>query len=264
MTGFLTNLARRGAGIAPTVVPRLPLGSEAPASRPQTTDTSDAPDNPAPVGNAATRDTAKALEVRADAADPFGLQVDRSSWNGPAILRALPDQARVSPEMLPTPSSNALPDARQTFENRPSPVVDPLDPQLRSAARPAPAELAPNTSPVPPSRPVEGTTTAEHDSAGPSTAPVPRIAARSAEPLPPSPRPAEVTSVAQGARPAAGEPAGPAPARPEAPSIRVTIGRVDIRASSPPPAPQRSPSQKDNKGFAELRLSRGHLGRTYV
>jgi hypothetical protein len=44
----------------------------------------------------------------------------------------------------------------------------------------------------------------------------------------------------------------------------VTIGRIDIRASSPPPAPQRSPSQNDSKGFAELRLSRGHLGRSYV
>jgi hypothetical protein len=261
MTGFLTNLARRGAGIAPTVVPRMAFGSEAAAAGPQATDASDAPGDPAPV---ATRDTAAALEVRADAADPFGLQVDRSRWNGPAIFRASPDQARVSPAMLPTPPSNAPPDARQTFENRPSPVVDPLDPQLRFAARPAPAELAPNTSPAPPSRPVEGVTAAEHDSAGPSTAPAPGIAARSAEPLPPSPRPAEVTSVAQAARPASGEPAGPAPARPEAPSIRVTIGRVDIRASSPPPAPQRSPSQKDNKGFAELRLSRGHLGRTYV
>ena len=37
MSGFLTNLARRGAGIAPTIVPRMAFGSEAAASGQQAT-----------------------------------------------------------------------------------------------------------------------------------------------------------------------------------------------------------------------------------
>jgi hypothetical protein len=277
VSNFLANLARRGAGIVPTIVPRAPYGSETPAFRPEAPDTPDAPDNPAPGGNAATLDTPDRSKVHAAAADPFEVDTSRSSRprNDPP-----PNRTRVSSE-VPTRPSIAPPDDRRTFESRPSassPIeppapgdrasfADPSEPDTRHAgepSRPLTAVAPTATTMLRPSRSIEPMAAAKHHPPSPSDARAAASTEESAARLAPSPRSAEVMPVAQADRKSRGEHPDPTPARTEAPSIRVTIGRVDIRASSPPQAPRRSSSAKESRGFAELRLSRSHLGRTHV
>ena len=270
MSNFLTNLARRGAGIAPAIVPRVPYGSEAPAVQPEALDMPDASGNPVHIGDAATLDPA----------DPFEDRIDTSRSDGLRPNHPPPDRPRVSSEPLSsTQQPNAAADVRRMFENRPLSVsptasaadeasfADRSDPDTRPAGKPTPAPTAraPMASPaLPPALPVERVAAAKLQSASLSSAPAPRIADGSAPRPAPSPSSVEVTPVAQAARKTQGEQSGSATAHAEAPSIRVTIGRVDIRASSPAQALHHSPSPKESKGFAELRLSRGHLGRTYV
>jgi hypothetical protein len=269
MSNFLTNLARRGSGSALAIVPRAPYGSEAPAAQLEALDMPDASGNPVQVEDAATLDPA----------DPFEDRIDTSRSDLLRPNHPPPDRPRVSFEPLSsTQQPNAAADVRRIFENRPlsiSPTAsaadeasfaDRSDPDPRPAGKPTPATTrAPMTSPaLPPALPVECVAAAKLQPANLSSTPAPRIADGSATRPAPSPSSVEVTPVPQAVRKTQGAQSGPAPAHTETPSIRVTIGRVDIRASSPPQAPHRSPSLKESKGFGELRLSRGHLGRNYV
>ena len=52
-------------------------------------------------------------------------------------------------------------------------------------------------------------------------------------------------------------------AAPETPSIHVRIGRIEVRAAPQAAAPARPAAAKGSSGFAELRLARAHLDRTW-
>jgi hypothetical protein len=263
MSRFLANIARRGAGLMPVMAPRTPSTFE--SRRHETMEAGDTP----PAGDAAsdavaaehstqeamipaTRDS-PSNERMSGSSGPLALVPVRSSNADAAELPNGPIGASRAAEYGPPASAaNARPSAGVSLSARSVPPAEEVPAENTNEADGRPAktegasvvEASPRTTrfsadhlpkPEPqPARPLE-----------PSITPLP-------QPIPPKP----AAPSTQGAQ------SGAADRSPETQPIRVTIGRVDIRASAPPPSPA-PPRRKSGSGFADLRLSRAYLDRNH-
>jgi hypothetical protein len=264
MSRFLADIARRGAGLMPVMAPRTPSTFE---SRRH--------------GAAEAGDTPQAGDTASDA-----VAVEHSTQDAmiPAT-RDSPSNERTSGSsgplaQVPVRSSNA--DAAE-LPNGPieaSRVVEYGPPASAANARPS-AGVSLSAPSVPPAEEVPAERTNEADGrrvktegasaveASPRTTrfsvdhlpkPDRQPAARSLEPsITPLPQPVPPKPAAPSTQ---GAQSGAADRSPETQPIRVTIGRVDIRASAPPPSPA-PPRRKSGSGFADLRLSRAYLDRNH-
>jgi hypothetical protein len=262
MSRFLANIARRGAGLMPVMAPRTPSMFE--SRRHETMEAGDTP----PAGDAAS-DAVAAEHSTQDAMIPAtrdwppndrtsGLsgpsaQVRvRSSNADAAELRKGPIEASRAVEYGPPASAaNARPSAGTSLSARSVPPAEKVPAENtneadgRLAKTESVVEASPRTTwfsvdhlPKPDRQPAAR-------SLEPSITPLP-------QPVPPKPA----------APPTQGALSGAADRSPEMQPIRVTIGRVDIRASAPPPSPA-PPRRKSGSGFADLRLSRAYLDRNH-
>jgi hypothetical protein len=262
MSRFLANIARRGAGLMPVMAPRTPSMFE--SRRHETMEAGDTP----PAGDAAS-DAVAAEHSTQDAMTPAprdspsnertsGLsgplaQVPvRSSNADAAELRKGPIEASRAVEYGPPASAaNARPSAGTSLSARSVPPAEKVPAENtneadgRLAKTESVVEASPRTTwfsvdhlPKPDRQPAAR-------SLEPSITPLP-------QPVPPKPA----------APPTQGALSGAADRSPEMQPIRVTIGRVDIRASAPPPSPA-PPRRKSGSGFADLRLSRAYLDRNH-
>lgn len=263
MSNFLTNLARRGAGLAPQIAPRV---ASIPAWSPA-------------------------------ASSPYAAALDRSG-EGSAFEPALDDgTAHSSDERITTdfvPGAAQTPTAtRSTLSRGPQrddgakihDIVRPVDSAPHSDERsgllrpsaPIPAGRAtahvvasaarPDGPSATDAQAAPGTTPNIH--AGPqalgpranAVAVEPRVGRDAAAPWRqpvmtlPQAKPENHRSASLEVRPTAS-------AR-EPPRIQVHIGKVEVRASPPAARPMRAARPKGSSGFSELRLARAHLDRSY-
>jgi len=254
MSRFLSNIARRGAGLLPVMAPRTPSVFESrrhdgpevgelPQSGDVTPDAADTASDAMPgvipaIDNARMRETKPELfSLSERAPERSSLPSAPASSNSPdKVSRAADSSFRGSSELQSADVSHSAGDARAVGE--PASTANKIEPNARPAKTARPS-VSDRSKPDP-------------QRAAPTVEP--KIAALP-QPAPPrSPLPAEAPAQA---------PQGGTDARPsETQPIRVTIGRVDIRASAQPPSPSpRLP--KAGGGFADLRLSRAHLDRNY-
>jgi hypothetical protein len=273
VSDFLGNLARRGAGLAPGVAPRPPAWPSS-ARRLKNTD---APFSEAPLegddapARRANSDMAAARRARPDADLP---QAAPRTVLAPAQLepRSAPaaDPGAHARAPMAAPSLGLAPpfsaSARLRFSQavlRPVPASEwPASESKRSDAVPAMAPRIPDREPrdaaaivAPAARaaPVRG-----HADSGPTMA--------RASAMPPERQLAHARQVPADSIPRHQRgPGAPSTstAAPETPSIHVRIGRIEVRAAPQAAAPARPAAAKGSSGFAELRLARAHLDRTW-
>jgi hypothetical protein len=255
VSDFLTNLARRGAGIAPQIAPRNPT-----------------------------------LPAQASAAAAAGIDALEDGRDG---ARAVPDhnrspmrwsELRIDSEVLPRAPAAAsdTPQASHRPQRDAGGKTDDAGPSLE----PAP-QAKRRSDPQPPSGPttaVQATNPASEAGAHATVAVTtlypksdlgvmresfrPRSEAVAREPIvgpetgpssgqlapaPPQAKPESRSSLAP--------PGPPATAAPEQPRIHVRIGKVEVRASTPAIPPKQRARPKGSSGFSELRLARAHLDR---
>ena len=261
MSDFLSRLAARSLGRATIVRPRLPGRFESPIGAPAATpvDLEVVEEAAAPVGDRgrspprdrpATPAQRKPAEVGAVPLSPLprpakpASLASRAAPVAPPVPVAVPapstPSAALPPGVPPVPLAPIVPStvpvaARLEPLPTPAPPREPLRPAVRAV--PPTAQAAPIVSPTrrelgriewiaPDKREDQRTTEPSADEpdvrivavSPPVTMVVPRQSAEQAEPLKALP-----------------------PASPAAPTIRVTIGRIEVRAVSPPaPAEPRS------------------------
>lgn len=266
MSRFLSNIAQRGAGLLPVMAPRTPSvfesrrhegpeTGELPQSGDAAPDAADAASDAMPgaipaIGNARMRETKPELSSLSERATEHSSLPDApaSSSSPDKVLRAADSSLRGSSERPSADLSPSAGDARAVGEsastaNKIEPKARPAKIEVSRVAEAAPPAARPSVSDRPKPDPQRAAPTVE-----------PKIASLPQPARPRSPLPAETPAH----RPQAGTDAQPSQTQP----IRVTIGRVDIRASAQPPSPApRLP--KAGGGFVDLRLSRAHLDRNY-
>jgi hypothetical protein len=262
MSNFLANLARRGAGLAPQIAPRV-------ASIPAWSRT-------APSLYAAAPD-----RRREESAFEPGLD------DGTAHLNEAGSKTDFVPRVrAPTATrSTSLSDPQRDDGAKIPDVVRPVDPASNSGERsgplrhPDPIITERTTAHVAaPAARADGTSAkAEHAAPGPTPrghadpqALRPRANAVAVEPHAGRDAAALWRQPAMALPQAKPDNRSPAPleARPtgsarEPPRIQVRIGKVEIRASPPVAPPTRAARPKGSSGFSELRLARAHLDRSY-
>lgn len=260
MSDFLTNLARRGAGLAPQIAPRSP-----------------------------------ALPAQASAAAAAGTD---ALEDGRGAARAVPDRnrtamrwtkPRIDYEVLPRPpaAASAVPPASHGPQRNGGGKTDHAGPALE----PAP-QAKWQSDPQPPSSPTPSSPTTAVQATNPASEAGVRatVAVTTLHPesdfgvMPESFRPRsdavarepildrqtdrssrQVALASPQAKPESRSslaPAGPPAAEtPEPPRIHVRIGKVEVRASTPATPPRQTARPKGSSGFSELRLARVHLDR---
>lgn len=274
MSGFLTNLLRRGAGLPPLVAPRrmdlpadlpVPEGEEewaapdvlSPADpampEPERRRSPEAADSPAPAPQAPV----KAAEAAAEAMRTAPVPSVPPPVLAQAAQTAPREQAARAP-VLPKPAP----------EQPPEPAVPPplRQDQLREAQETIRVLASPRVNP--PLLPVPIETRIERIAAPPEEQPLSL------------PAPAPPAATPKAAPPAAAEPPLPlapiapppeTPAAlhaldeaqpPEEPRIEVRIGRIEIRQAPPPPPPAPAP-RREPRGFPEHSLARRYLDRRW-
>jgi hypothetical protein len=255
MSRFLANIARRGAGLAPQVVPRgAPIPPWSPAAVPD-----GATSEPGVDGSTASADaphvTPDFFPARRAPTAPA-----LAAPSPPSPLRATgepisPDTARLDD---PTPRSGAppasLPSQRRLIVERATVSPDPPEASASKAPETEASALRPSTrhhepapqTPAPPTRAVAVAPRAEQTVAAPSRPPVMELPQAKSQSLA---SPASATRAATAAA--------------EQPRVHVRIGKVEVRATTPAAAPARVTRPKGGRGFAELRLARAHLDRNY-
>jgi hypothetical protein len=264
MSNFLTNLARRGAGLARQIAPRVasipawsPAGSsphaaalersrEGSAFEPGLDDgtahsseeriTTDFVPGAAAQTPTATRSTLSRSLQRDDGARipdvvrPVDLAPDSDERSGPLRPSAPIPAGRTTVHVAARAAhANGTPATGAHATPGPTPSVH-ADPQA----------LRPPTNVV-----------AVEPHAGRDAAALwrqPAMALPQAKPDNRSPAPLEARPTASAREP---------------PRIKVHIGKVEVRASSPAPPPKRTARPKGSSGFSELRLARAHLDRNY-
>ena len=259
MSNFLTNLARRGAGLAPQIAPRV-------ASIPAW--------SPAASSYAAALD-----RCREGSAFEPGLDDGTGHWSEAGIKTDSVPRVR-------TATGSTLSSGPQRDNGAKIPdVVRPVDLASNSAERSGPlrrsdpmvTERTTGHVAAPAAR-ADGTFATDARTAPGATPNIhpdlqalrPRANAVSVEPhvgsdaaagwrqsvmTLPQAKPKNHTSAPLEMRPTAS-------AR-ESPRIKVHIGKVEVRASPPAAAPVRAARRKGSSGFSELRLARAHLDRDY-
>jgi hypothetical protein len=276
VSDFLGNLARRGAGLAPGVAPRPPVWPSS-ARRLKNTGAafSEAPlEGDDALARGANSDMAAAPHARPDADLP---QAAPRTVFAPAQLepRSAPaaDPGTHARAPMPAPSLGLAPppfsaSARLRFSQavlRPVPASEwPASESKRTDAIPAMAPRIPDREPhdaaaiVAPARaaPVRG-----HAAYAPNSGPT----MSGAPAMPPERQLARARQVPADSIPTQRGPGAPSrsSAAPETPSIHVRIGRIEVRAAPQAAAPARPATAKGSSGFAELRLARAHLDRTW-
>jgi hypothetical protein len=264
MSNFLTNLARRGAGLAPQIAPRV---ASIPAWSPA-------------------------------ASSPYADALDRSR-EGSAFDPGLDDgtahssEQRITTDFVPGRAARPPTATRSTLSRGPllddgakiPDIVRPVDPAPHSDERsgplrpPAPIVTKVTTAHVgAPAARAEGTpATGAHTTPGPAPsvhadpqALRPRTNAVAVEPHAgpdaaaawrqpvmtlPQAKSENHTSASLEVRPTV--------AAREPPRIQVRIGKVEVRASPPVAPPTRAARPNGSSGFSELRLARAHLDRSY-
>jgi hypothetical protein len=251
MSRFLANVARRGAGLTPTIVPRpasIPplFGSPIPraaASESNLTSGVASAARPRPIAD--TSPTAREPTV-----PPPQSRLSHSAEGatGPVSLRFDCPSPRPDEPSAPPPSRGPV-DAERT-PVRPPPTAARSD-EPPETNRIAPREASPRERIQPDTPSGRVHTVAVEPRADPdATAPLPqRIlevpAAKSASSAPPATR----TTTPTGAS--------------EPPRVHVRIGKVEVRASAPAATLVRPPRPKGSRGFSEVRLARAHLDRDY-
>ena len=257
MSNFLTNVARRGAGLAPQIAPRAapiptwsPAASSAHGAREESREES-AFEPGLDDGTADWSETSITTDFVPRVRGPMATQSSLSSGPLRDDSAKIPDIARpVDLASNSTEPSGPL--------QPPAPIVA----KLTTADMAAPAARADGT-PATGAHAAPGPTPSVHadpQALRPRTHAVavePRAAALWRQPAmgPPQAKPEKRSSAPLEARPTAS-------AR-EPPRIQVRIGKVEVRASPLAPPPKRTARPKGSSGFSELRLARAHLDRNY-
>jgi hypothetical protein len=268
LAGYLTNLARRGAGLAPEMAPRaevspvISLSDRAPFSDSDQGGLETFPVSPvsekasAPSGSlepamgavlpARPHPPALSAEEREEKGRPAEFEV-RPREHFPENLHQstpAPREQESSPELPISPrvTQRVTPEPERPFLAA-APVPAP------PAPRPEPSQV---TVPVLLPESVPSTETLSPPKAENPALPIPQAAL--ALPSPRNPEPALPP------RPRA-EPVATEPPEPAEPRIEVRIGRVELRAA-PPPAQPPAPS-RERRGFEDHALARRYLRRKW-
>jgi hypothetical protein len=273
VSDFLGNLARRGAGLAPGVAPRLAMWRPPPRVR--------LPNMGAPFSEAALEgdDAPAQVEPRpvpAASNAPRAAGVEQPPAGDPAALSSAP---MIAPAPMPAPSPRIplpLPAPEQLQVSQPVPPSEwPAREPQRPDAVPAMTPCIPDREPrvrlhsdavavePPLLRPAPAAVQGQFPRVSPSgptmaaapTTPPDRTSARA--------RPVAADAIPLAARERASAALSTRAPVPETPSIHVRIGRVEVRAPPQASAPVRPAQPKGGSGFAELSLARAHLDRTW-
>jgi hypothetical protein len=249
---FLANIARRGAGLAPQILPRGPsfppwsfaARADGPASELGIDGSAASADAPRITPDLFPAPGASAAPVSAAPAPP-----SQSCGTGEPIRRYSVPLNDLTPRSSASPAS----ERRVSVERA---TVLPALPEMRASEAPESEASARRSStlhhgaepqvPTPPTGAVAVAPRSEPTVAAPSRQPIMEL---------PQAKPQSAAS------PAAAT--GPATAAAEQPRIHVRIGKVEVRATTPAAAPARVVRPKGGRGFAELRLARAHLDRNY-
>jgi hypothetical protein len=228
LSQFLANVARRGAGIAPSVVPARPRarGARPPAA--------------AEVHEPASAAPAPRSEAERDPG---------TETPSPPPIAAVPRSSaerEPPPALDPPPSADAPEPQRRALRNRPEPASPaPSQPERPEAVAPAASSARTNS---PPQHVVAATPHRSIRRAAPQKPEAPAV-----------PAPARVPQPA--ARPALRHAAAPEPTPdPERP-VEVRIGRVEVKAKASG-GPQ-EPARLQPKGFESLALARRYVDRAW-
>jgi hypothetical protein len=238
VSDFITNLARRGAGLTPIIAvqPRVapPFASEPAATHATQLELDMAAAEPMP-------------EVPIDATT-LSSQVRQAAALFPAApLSGTPLPATAPPEVVPQPSQTAIPSALRQLPilhdlrtaaappvaQQPGGVPESEHPLLQSQIQPSSARLAEQPQTLP--------GTFARVEIAPSVTPA-------AGDAPPLIRPAPVEP------PRFAAPAGPARSHSEPCPIQVRIGTIEVRATTPSaPAPPPAPTPQGFDEYAQVR-----------
>ena len=253
MSGYLANLARRGAGLAPELAPRADASVPGfPSERVELIGEREAAASPpGPLSH-----RPPIFQERGDAEGKE--EQDRGS-----SLSPLPGARRArgpAPEVRDHPIGEShaqstpapLPPASQEKKSPPElPAAPQLSQRITPEERPlpsaAPVPVAPAPGPEPPR-----VTVPVPESARPAEPSLPAPPAPQAVPLP-SPRTPEPALPPR----LRAEPSVPEPTEPR---IEVRIGRVELRAAPPPIPP---PPSREGRGFEDYALARSYMRRKW-
>ena len=256
MSAFLTNVARRGAGLAPEIdAPIASVAAPAPAwpahaaIEQSRTDEADFGDNALqlrqPSGETNFAIPPAASPVRGRSAAISGLQHERDARIGGVARQFDPAPSPgdwSGPDLGSSVSSTS--DHEPDWQSASAVPVRPMPQQSTGfGTRATEAALSPSSPSRVEASPVQAGVQAALPM-NPTIAPAARTAS-----IP-------IVNLPQARRQGASATAGAAPS-----SVQVHIGKVEIRAR--PPAPMRAARATLSSGFSELRLVRAHLNRDY-
>ena len=258
MSDFLTNVARRGAGLAPPITPHLaPVPTWSPAA--------------SPIHSVRQ-------ESREESTFEPGLDDGTAHWSEAGIKTNFVPRLRTP--MAPRLTSPSGP--QRDGDAKIPDVVPPADPASNSGERSA--SLRPRGPIVnertaahvaAPAARADGTNAHAAPGATPTLHADPRALQPRANAVTIKPHVDSDSSAAWRRavmtlpqakpknQPSASLEVRPTAAVREPPRIQVRIGKVEVRVSPPVVPPMRAARPKGSSGFSELRLARAHLDRNY-
>ena len=238
MSGYLANLARRGAGLAPEISPRRREALPLPATAREGGEAGEPIDTP--LDAAAGRGGSGRVAGSSPRPSVDGLGVE---------MRETPGGTGTSGDGTPTWSGH---EATGRAEPRPThpdlPLPEPRSADLTQPSAPATPALSAERVEPPPTRPdppLPEASRPEPPPQGPVASLEPRPRGEAERPLP---------------RAAVAVVVPPESQKSEEPRIEVRIGRIELR-SAPPPAPPPAPPAR--RGFEEFAAKRRYQDRTW-